>query len=101
MRVIVFFDLPVMTATQRHHYAVFRKSLIKEGFFMLQESVYVRVATTRQSAQFIEDRVADLCPQEGIVQSLIITEKQYAGIRFLIGEKPHDDRDSDSGTVII
>jgi CRISPR-associated protein Cas2 len=101
MRVMVFFDLPVQTAVQRHNYSTFRKALIREGFFMLQESVYVRIATTRQSAEFIENRVAELCPREGIVQSLMITEKQYASIRFLTGKQTHDDRDNDQGTVII
>lgn len=52
MRVIVFFDLPMKTANERKIYAEFRKNLIREGFLMIQESVYVRVATTRESAHF-------------------------------------------------
>lgn len=101
MRVIVFFDLPTTTAAERHAYQVFRKSLTKEGFFMLQESVYVRIATTRQSAQFIENTVSGLCPSRGLVQSLIITEKQYEDIRFLTGKPIQDIRDNSAGTVVI
>lgn len=74
MRVIVFFDLPMKTATERKIYTEFRKNLIREGFLMIQESVYVRVATTRESAHFLENRVASFTPAEGLVQSLIITE---------------------------
>lgn len=52
MRVIVFFDLPMKTPNERKEYASFRKNLIQEGFLMVQESVYVRIATTRESARF-------------------------------------------------
>lgn len=68
---------------------------------MIQESVYVRVATTRESAHFLENRVASFTPAEGLVQSLIITEKQYSSIRFLAGSMSDDVRNNDDRTVII
>ena len=40
-------------------------------------------------------------PSAGLVQSLIVTEKQYASIRFLLGRGKSDVRDSDDRTVII
>ena len=36
MRVIVFFDLPVLTDANRIDYRTFRKFLIKSGFMMIQ-----------------------------------------------------------------
>lgn len=101
MRVLVFFDLPSKTAAERKAYAAFRKNLLREGFLMVQESVYVRIATTRESAGFIESRVSSFVPEEGLVQSLIITEKQYASIKYLLGERTGDIRDKDERTVII
>ena len=44
MRVLVLFDLPVLTGDQRREYARFRKFLLKSGFLMLQESVYCKLA---------------------------------------------------------
>ena len=44
MRIFVFFDLPVETSENRRDYRHFRKFLIKNGFVMLQESVYCRMA---------------------------------------------------------
>ena len=52
MRVLIFFDLPVKTVAERKAYATFRKNLLREGFIMVQESVYSRIATTRESAGF-------------------------------------------------
>ena len=40
MRVIVFFDLPTISVEDRKEYTKFRKFLIKNGFLMMQESVY-------------------------------------------------------------
>lgn len=101
MRVIVFFDLPTLTSDQRRAYRLFRKGLLKEGFLMIQESVYVRICVNRQSARFLEDRVAAMVPHDGVVQSLIVTEKQYAEIRFLSGTYIHDPRNSDERTLVI
>lgn len=44
MRVMVFFDLPVITSANRKDYRDFHKYLIKTGFLMMQESVYCRLA---------------------------------------------------------
>ena len=50
MRLMVFFDLPVETAKQRKEYRLFRKYLIKEGYLMVQESVYSKLVTTEANA---------------------------------------------------
>ena len=43
MRIIVFFDLPVKTKKERRNATQFRNFLIKDGFYMMQYSVYARV----------------------------------------------------------
>ena len=42
MWVVAMFDLPVETQQNRRDYARFRKALLKDGFMMLQFSVYAR-----------------------------------------------------------
>ena len=51
MRVLVMFDLPTETSIQRRNYRKFRKSLIKNGFIMMQESVYIKLAMCRFNSQ--------------------------------------------------
>lgn len=101
MRVMIFFDLPTLTAQDRRNYRQFRKALINEGFLMIQESVYVRVAVSRQSAEFIERRIEQIAPDDGLVQSLIVTEKQYTGMKFLTGKMIQDVRNSDARVIVI
>ena len=46
MRIIVFFDLPTETNEDKRAYRHFRKALIKDGFIMMQESVYTKLLKT-------------------------------------------------------
>ena len=43
VRLILFFDLPMTTKKERKIYANFRKYLIKNGYMMMQFSVYCKI----------------------------------------------------------
>lgn len=101
MRLLIMFDLPTETAQDRKNYRIFRKELINEGFVIIQFSVYVRVCVNRKMAIFLENRVRNFLPEEGLVQSLMLTEKQYNDMHFLIGEAVDDVRNTSDRTVII
>ena len=95
MRIVLFFDLPTLTEKNRKEYTRFRKFLIKTGFMMLQESVYVKLAMNQGSADLIVKSIRKICPEEGIVQVLQVTEKQFSKMEFLVGETQTDYVDSD------
>ena len=101
MRLMVMFDLPTETSKQRKQYRQFRKKLINEGVIMIQYSVYVRVCTTKSAAEFLEKRIKDFLPDEGIIQSLVLTEKQYSDMHFLRGKMIEEVRNSSKRTVIL
>lgn len=101
MRVLVFFDLPVMTGEQRNAYVTFQKFLLKSGFMMLQESVYCKLALNGTAVRSIVDNVHKNSPKEGLVQLLTVTEKQYAKMDLIIGEVKSEILDSDERLVIL
>lgn len=101
MRVIVFFDLPVLTSEDRREYVRFRKFLIKKGFVMMQESVYSKIALNGTAAQGIEQNVKKNKPKKGLVQMLTVTEKQFAKMEYVVGEKQTQIIDSDERLIII
>lgn len=101
MRILVFFDLPVLTAKERRDYRQFRKFLIKSGFMMLQESVYCKLAQNSTAAESIIDNVKKNKPGDGLVQMLKVTEKQYAKMEFIVGESLSEILDSDERLVIL
>ena len=100
MRVIVFFDLPVITMEEKREYLTFRKFLLKSGFIMVQESVYSKLALNTTVANAVIENVKKNTPEEGLVQLLTITEKQYNKMEFLVGEKQTEVIDSDERLVI-
>jgi CRISPR-associated protein Cas2 len=75
--VFVFFDLPVETAMDRRNYALFRKGLIKDGFTMLQYSIYVRHCNSRENADVHTKRVKRLLPPHGEIIVFSLTDKQF------------------------
>lgn len=101
MRLMVMFDLPTETAKQRKDYRIFRKALIEEGFLMLQYSVYVRICMNRKNISALENKIKVFIPKGGIVQTLILTEKQYNDMHFLSGNKNDDVRNNSKRTIVL
>ena len=101
MRVLVFFDLPVTTSENRRAYGHFRKFLLKNGFLMLQESVYCKLALNSTAVNAIVENIHKNKPEEGVIQLLTVTEKQYAKMDIIIGELKSEVLDSDERLVIL
>jgi CRISPR-associated protein Cas2 len=80
MWLFVFFDLPTETKTDRRNAQGFRKNLLKDGFSMMQYSVYTRHCASSESADVHEKRIGRLLPPMGKVSVLRITDKQFGGI---------------------
>ncbi|MFM1572893.1 MULTISPECIES: CRISPR-associated endonuclease Cas2 [Helcococcus] len=101
MRILLFFDLPNITLEDKKEYRNFRKFLIKEGFFMMQESVYCKLLLNQTTLRTIKDRIYKNKPKEGLIQFIAITEKQYQSMEYVIGVKRSDIIDSDKGVILL
>lgn len=101
MRVLVFFDLPVLTSENRRAYAKLRRFLLKNGFLMLQESVYCKLALNSSAVNAIVDNVHKNKPEEGLIQLLTVTEKQYAKMDIILGQVKSEVLDTDERLVIL
>lgn len=87
MRLMVFFDLPVTTRDAKRAYTQFRHFLLNDGYDMLQWSVYARVVNGADAVQTHLQRLNMHLPPAGSVRVLQLTEKQYAGMLVLVGER--------------
>ena len=101
MRVVVLFDMPVDTLDQRREYRQFRKHLIRDGFIMMQQSVYTKLALNQTAATAIKARVRKNKPKFGIVQMIALTEKQFSAMESVVGEVNSDTVDSDRKVVVL
>ena len=88
---MIFFDLPTVTSENRRNYRKFRKNLLTNGFFMLQESVYCRMVINEAMAKSVVAKIESFKPPEGMICAMIVTEKQYATMNILSGKpKPKE-----------
>ncbi len=99
MRMLVFFDLPTETPQNKREYARFRKFLIKNGFMMMQESVYCKIILNANAQKAMLLNLTKNKPSDGIVQILTVTERQFSGMIYLIGEYNGDILNTDERLV--
>lgn len=85
MWVFVHFDLPTDTKKDRKAYATFRKLLLKDGFAMVQYSVYSRHCNSRENAEVHKKRVKSFLPPKGEVIIFEITDAQFGRMEFFTG----------------
>ncbi len=85
MWVIAMFDLPTDTPRERRAYTRFRKDLLKDGFTMMQYSVYIRHCASIENAKVHATRMGHCVPSAGEVRFLTITDKQFGRIETYVG----------------
>lgn len=90
----VYFDLPTQTKKDRRNYAVFRKNLLRDGFNMIQYSIYARHCASRENADVHKKRVKNWLPKIGEVILFEITDKQFGMMEFYSGKAPKDAPDT-------
>ncbi len=87
MWVLVLFDLPTETKTERKAAARFRKKLLDDGFTMFQFSIYMRHCASRENAKVHIKRVKSFLPKWGKVCIFDITDKQFGMMEIFHARK--------------
>ncbi len=77
MWLFVFFDLPVTTKKERKIATKFRKDIMKNGFTMMQFSIYMRHCPSYEAMEVNKKRVRRIVPDKGNVSMLGVTDKQF------------------------
>ncbi len=85
MWLMVFFDLPVTSKEQRRTATRFRNFLLKDGYVMLQFSVYARVCNGQERVDKHLKRLQSVLPHQGSIRALQVTEQQYGRMKILLG----------------
>lgn len=87
MWLITLFDLPADTAEARKAYMDFRKSLLQDGFSMLQYSVYARYCPRENKAKVHRGRIRKRLPPDGEVRIVSITDVHFAKMQIFEGKR--------------
>ncbi len=74
---LVMFDLPVMTDLQKKQATKFRNDLLDDGYSMVQYSIYTRAGVSYERLSKHSERIKFLCPPDGFVRALFLTDRQW------------------------
>lgn len=92
MRLLLFFDLPMVSQKEKKIYSDFRKYLIKNGYIMIQFSVYCKIFNNRDSAVKHINMLYKNIPSRGYIRLMLVTEKQYNNSIIVIGGKSNQEK---------
>ena len=84
---VALFDLPTDTPEARKAYSDFRKSLLKDGFDMLQYSVYGRYCGSEEKAKVHRRRISNHLPPDGEVRVVTLTDVQFGRMEIFHGKQ--------------
>ena len=99
MRILVLFDLPTKTKKNRKDAAKFRTYLLKNGFDMMQFSVYMRICKGRECIATYRRRIIQNAPQNGSVRILPIPNSFYERMEIVTGEKTEIEKIGKQGIL--
>ena len=83
--ILVMFDLPVLTDTERKTASRFRKDLLDGGYLMIQFSIYARPCVSYEQMDTHIARVKAIVPEAGNVRMMFITDEQWGKSVTVIG----------------
>ncbi len=90
--ILVTFDLPVMTDTQRKAATRFRNDLLEDGYMMLQFSVYARACVSLERLERHISHLKALAPVAGNIRAFFFTNQQWARSISICGEQFNQGR---------
>lgn len=91
MRLVLFFDLPMTTKSEVRIYNQFRNYLIKNGYIMMQFSVYCKIFPNRDAAVKHVQILRKNVPIQGHIRIMVVTEKQFSRIEIIVGGKSNQE----------
>ena len=85
MRILVLLD-PTNKRGTKKAYTDLRTFLKKDGYLRIGTELFMRVTTSRKTAEKHIRRLSEHAPPTGVVRVIRLTEKQYENIWYLTGE---------------
>ena len=83
---VLMYDLPRGTAEERKNAADFRKNLLKCGYMMLQESVYIKLMRNREYSAAELWSIKSFIPPAGDIRAFDMSLNEFEMMQTLLGE---------------
>jgi CRISPR-associated protein Cas2 len=97
MWLMVMFDMPTNTKKARKKYRYLRGELLKEGYMMMQFSIYIRSFHSYESALSGKKRIKDFIASnivKGSIRMIMFTDKQFGSMDIIVGIKEENEKNA-------
>jgi CRISPR-associated protein Cas2 len=94
MWLLVMFDLPVRSKSERRSATKFRQWLLDQGYEMSQFSIYMRFCVGKEQVHRRTRDIAKVVPQRGSIHILSVTDRQFAQMTVFRGRRRSRGRTS-------
>ncbi len=72
-------------------YTAYRKRLVALGYSLVQPEVYIRAVPSRKTAARCLRDLEEHVPTTGSIRAFCMTERQFAGVRYLVGGRDYQE----------
>ncbi len=91
------FDMPTDTKKARKKYRHLRSRILKEGYLMMQYSIYIRSFHSYEAALNGKKKIKDFIATnmlKGKIRLIVFTDKQFANMDIIVGTKTEDEKNA-------
>jgi CRISPR-associated protein Cas2 len=91
------FDMPTDTKKAKKKYRYLRTKLLKEGYIMMQFSIYIRSFHSYESALNGKKKIKDFIASntvKGKIRIIVFTDKQFANMDIIVGTKSEEEKNA-------
>lgn len=84
MRIILMYDIYETDSTSKNSIK-FRTNLIKNGYYMIQYSIYVKTIPSYSQFSSEKQKLIQFLPKNANIRLILLSEKQYQDIILIKG----------------
>lgn len=97
MRIILMYDIYDDNSRESNS---FRNNLIKNGYYMIQYSIYVKVIPSYSQYSSEKQKISKFLPKSANVRLILLSEKQYQEIELIKGNYSKNEIINNCGRYI-
>ena len=97
MWVMIMFDMPTDTKKAKRKYRYLRTKLLKEGYIMMQFSIYIRSFHSYEAALNGKKKIKDFIATntlKGKIRLILFTDKQFSNMDIIVGTKSEEEKNA-------
>lgn len=95
MWLMIMFDMPTESKNDRKKYRWFREKLIKDGYIMMQYSIYIKPFHSQEAAKYGKERIKSFIANnilKGSIRLMMFTDKQFSNMDVIVGVRKESEK---------